>query len=48
MAVVLDVVFPGLTRNEYDQLKAKVGWVESPRRARSPMSCDGRGTSATA
>lgn len=30
MAVILDVVFPGLTRAEYDQLKAKVGWVESP------------------
>jgi hypothetical protein len=30
MAVVLEVVFPGLTRESYDQLKSKVGWVDSP------------------
>jgi hypothetical protein len=30
MPVVLEVVFPGLSPQHYDQLKAKVGWVESP------------------
>jgi|HubBroStandDraft_5_1064220.scaffolds.fasta_scaffold1397324_1 hypothetical protein len=30
MTVVLEVVFPGLTPSQYDQLKEKVGWVESP------------------
>jgi hypothetical protein len=30
VAVVLEVVFPGLTREQYDQLKDKVGWVDSP------------------
>jgi len=30
MAVVLDVVFPGLSPEQYDQLKARVGWVETP------------------
>jgi hypothetical protein len=48
MAVVLDVVFPGLTRGEYDPLKAKVDCVEHPRLAGSPMSCGGKRTTATA
>jgi hypothetical protein len=30
MPVVLEVVFPGLSPAQYDQLKAKVGWVEEP------------------
>jgi hypothetical protein len=30
MTVVLELVFPGLSPDNYDQLKAKVGWVESP------------------
>jgi hypothetical protein len=30
MPVVLEVVFPGLSPDQYDQLKAKVGWVEAP------------------
>ena len=30
MAVVLEVVFPGLSRADYDRLKEKVGWVASP------------------
>ena len=30
MAVILEVVFPGLSPQQYDQLKDKVGWVESP------------------
>jgi hypothetical protein len=30
MAVVLEVVFPGLSPAQYDQLKEKVGWVASP------------------
>ena len=30
MAVVLEVVFPGLTKESYDKLKHKVGWVDSP------------------
>jgi hypothetical protein len=30
MAVVMEVVFPGLSPEHYDQLKEKVGWVESP------------------
>jgi len=30
MAVVLEVVFPGLSPEQYEQLKAKVGWVASP------------------
>jgi hypothetical protein len=30
MAVVLEVVFPGLSRDDYDGLKSKVGWVTSP------------------
>ena len=30
MAVVLEVVFPGLSPAQYDQLKEKVGWVTSP------------------
>ena len=30
MAVVLEVVFPELSPEQYEQLKAKVGWVESP------------------
>ncbi len=30
MAVVLEVVFEGLSPQQYDQLKGKVGWVDSP------------------
>ena len=30
MAVILKVVFPGLTKEHYDQLKSKVGWVDAP------------------
>ena len=30
MAVVLEVVFRGLAREQYDHLKRKVGWVEAP------------------
>lgn len=30
MPVVLEVVFPGLSRQQHDQLKEKVGWVEAP------------------
>jgi hypothetical protein len=30
MAVVLEVVFPGLSPEQYDQLKERVGWVASP------------------
>jgi hypothetical protein len=30
MPVVLEVVFPGLSPDQCDQLKAKVGWVEKP------------------
>lgn len=30
MAVVLEVVFAGLSPEQYDQLKNKVGWVDSP------------------
>jgi len=30
MAVVLEVVFPGLPPAQYDRLKEKVGWVASP------------------
>jgi len=30
MAVVLEVVFPGLSPEQYEQLKAKVRWVASP------------------
>jgi hypothetical protein len=30
MAVVLQVVFPGLTPRQYDQLKEEVDWVNSP------------------
>ena len=30
MAVILEVVFEGLSPQQYDQLKEKVGWVESP------------------
>jgi len=30
MAVILEVVFQGLSPQQYDQLKEKVGWVESP------------------
>jgi hypothetical protein len=30
MAVILEMVFPGLSPQHYDQLKEKVGWVASP------------------
>ncbi len=30
MAVILEVVFQGLSPQQYDQLKEKVGWVDSP------------------
>ena len=30
MAIVLELVFPKLTRDQYDQLKSRVGWVDSP------------------
>lgn len=30
MAVILEVVFPGMSPKQYDQLKEKVGWVASP------------------
>lgn len=30
MAVILEVTFPGLSPQAYDELKEKVGWVESP------------------
>jgi hypothetical protein len=30
MPLVLEVVFPGLSPEQYDQLKARVGWVEAP------------------
>ena len=30
MAVILEVVFPGLTPEQYDQLKEEVDWVSSP------------------
>ncbi len=30
MAVVFEVVFAGLSPEQYDQLKEKVGWVASP------------------
>lgn len=30
MAVILEVVFPGLSPEDYERLKEKVGWVESP------------------
>ena len=30
MAIVMEVIFPGLSPEHYDQLKEKVGWVASP------------------
>ncbi|MEN3272602.1 MAG: hypothetical protein V7636_1363 [Actinomycetota bacterium] len=30
MAFAVEVVIPGLTKSQYDELRAKVGWLDTP------------------